>query len=85
MSGYIPTRERRLQIILEVKAKMVQARLDAGRKQDAVRMAEFYDRIYKIVQAGNKADAGVHSWALAGIEKSAGEEVKDDDGWEVFH
>lgn len=84
MSGYIPTRERRLQIITEVKARMVQARLDAGRKEDAVRMAEFYDRIYKIVQSGTKADAGVHGWALAGIEKSAGDAAKDDGDWEVF-
>ena len=86
MSDPIPylLKDRRLQIIREVQARMVKERMDQGRTHNAVRMKEFYDRIYAIVDAGAKAPA--IPWATAGIEQAGAKMDLNDnnDKWEIF-
>ena len=90
MTDFVPfvPKHRRLQIIREIQAKMVNVRLLQGRINEATRMRDFYDRMYLLVESGGKVPT--MDWATSGIEQSQPKEKPEtsdkweplDDAWE---
>jgi hypothetical protein len=64
------SRERRLEIIARVSAKMAAERRARGDERAAVRVEEFFERIAAIVR-GDELPTRTLGWVSVGLEKPA--------------